>query len=57
MEDMRGPWGGNVPSPDNQEDYSSDQPNEEEPWAIVSSRKKGRKKPIFKNGSISNMES
>jgi hypothetical protein len=39
-----------------QEDYISDVPDEDEPWTLVHSRKKGRRKLIFKNGSSSNME-
>ncbi|KAM0862675.1 hypothetical protein ACQ4PT_045111 [Festuca glaucescens] len=39
-----------------QEDYSSDVPDDDEPWTLVSSRKRGRRKLIFKNGSSSNLE-
>jgi hypothetical protein len=39
-----------------QEDYSSDYRNDDEPWTIVSSRKRGIRKLIFKNGSSSNLE-
>jgi hypothetical protein len=39
-----------------QEDYSSDVPDDDEPWTVVSSRKRGRRKLIFKNCSCSNLE-
>ncbi|KAM0863086.1 hypothetical protein ACQ4PT_044825 [Festuca glaucescens] len=39
-----------------QEDYNSDFPDDDEPWTLVSSRKRGRRKLIFKNGSSSNLE-
>jgi hypothetical protein len=39
-----------------QDDYTSDVPDDDEPWTLVHSRKKGRRKLIFKNGSSSNME-
>jgi hypothetical protein len=39
-----------------QEDHISDVPDEDEPWTLVHSKKKGRRKLIFKNGSSSNME-
>jgi hypothetical protein len=39
-----------------QGDHISDVPDEDEPWTIVHSRKRGRRKIIFKNGSSSNLE-
>jgi hypothetical protein len=39
-----------------QEDYISDVPDEDEPWTLVHSRKRGRRKLIFKNGCGSNLE-
>jgi hypothetical protein len=39
-----------------QGDHISDVPDEDDPWTIVHSRKKGRRKLIFKNGSSSNLE-
>jgi hypothetical protein len=39
-----------------QEDYISDVPDDDEPWTLVSSRKRGRRKLMFKNGSSSNLE-
>ena len=41
---------------DEQDDHLSDVPDEVEPWTLVHSRKKGRRKLIFKNGSSSNLE-
>ncbi|KAM0899054.1 hypothetical protein ACQ4PT_021541 [Festuca glaucescens] len=57
VEDMKGYGGDEVPLPVDQDDYSSDYPDEDEPWTLVSSRKKCRRKLIFKHGSSSNMES
>ncbi|KAM0927426.1 hypothetical protein ACQ4PT_002866 [Festuca glaucescens] len=57
MEDMKVDGGYEVPLPVDQDDYSSDYPNEDEPWTLLSSRKKGRIKLIFKHGISSNMES
>jgi hypothetical protein len=37
-------------------DYNSDYPDEDEPWTLVSSRKRGRIKLNFLNGSRSNLE-
>jgi hypothetical protein len=39
-----------------QEDHISDVPDDDEHWTLVHSRKKGRRKLIFKNGSSSNLE-
>jgi hypothetical protein len=39
-----------------QEDHISDVPDEDEPWTLVYSRKRGRRKLIFKNGSSPNLE-
>ncbi|KAM0835336.1 hypothetical protein ACQ4PT_062996 [Festuca glaucescens] len=39
-----------------QEDHISDVPDEDEPWTLVHSRKRGRRKLIFKNGGSSNLE-
>ncbi|KAM0876125.1 hypothetical protein ACQ4PT_036376 [Festuca glaucescens] len=39
-----------------QEDHFSDVPDDDEPWTLVHSRKRGRRKLIFKNGSSSNLE-
>jgi hypothetical protein len=39
-----------------QDDHISDVPDEDEPWTLVYSRKRGRRKLIFKNGSSSNLE-
>jgi hypothetical protein len=39
-----------------QGDHISDIPDADEPWTIVHSREKGRRKLIFKNGGSSNLE-
>ncbi|KAM0897032.1 hypothetical protein ACQ4PT_022817 [Festuca glaucescens] len=39
-----------------QGDHTSDIPDEDEPWTLVHSRKRGRRKLIFKNGGSSNLE-
>jgi hypothetical protein len=39
-----------------QEDHISDVPDEDEPWTLVHSRKRGKRKLIFKNGGSSNLE-
>jgi hypothetical protein len=39
-----------------QGDHISDIPDADEPWTIVHSRKKGRRKLIFKNGGCSILE-
>jgi hypothetical protein len=57
VEDMKKGDENEVHIPVDQDDYSSDYPNEDEPCTLVSSRKKVRRKLIFKHGSSSNMES
>ncbi|KAM0880457.1 hypothetical protein ACQ4PT_033564 [Festuca glaucescens] len=56
VDEMRKDVGDEVHGSGDQEDYSSDYPDEIEPWTLVSSRKKGRRKLIFKNGNRSNLE-
>ncbi|KAM0885529.1 hypothetical protein ACQ4PT_030287 [Festuca glaucescens] len=57
MDEMRKDVEDEVHGSADQEDYSSDYPDDDEPWTLVSSRKRGRRKLIFKNGSSSNLES
>ncbi|KAM0868635.1 hypothetical protein ACQ4PT_041180 [Festuca glaucescens] len=56
VDEMRKDVGDEVHGSDDQEEYSSDFPDDDEPWTLVSSRKRGRRKLIFKNGSSSNLE-
>jgi hypothetical protein len=56
LEELRVGLDGKEEVVSDQEDYTSDIPDEDEPWTLVHSRKKGRRKLIFKNGSSSNME-
>jgi hypothetical protein len=43
MEDIRGSENEKVASPDTQEDYNSDHPDDE-PWVVIFSRKKVKEK-------------